>query len=429
MNRYIVLALTSCIYLSLGTCLSHLHSQESASHDEGHNRSSFEFKPESFSNAIRWTKVEPGLPANLDENKLLEKFSRPSTAWIGAITYGDDRSTSVAIAVCGESDDLALLLDSDRNGVFDESEKHQGKNREESILWQVPLAAGFDAEPSIKRSENNPDTDESPGKTLQMQQIALRYNPSENKLSVQSAGAMVGEAEYRGKLVAARYEDRNANGLWFDQDDRVFVDFNDDGKLNRLLERLPAQGTRMLQGELTAILSSRRGDELGFRSITEQGFVTPSLNLQQTDAAVEELTAVLSSATGIQVRINGLDKTELPIGEYFVREVKLTTSLEDGKRHTFHFGLDRQVPNITVRSGETTAFALLGKLSLSGKSMFVKSGLGNNLVVTPILKAESGLYLINCLTGQGKALSENRLRCTVFAKGRSVLGGGSSGFS
>ena len=383
----------------------------------------FKFSPEFSSVAAKWTELKPELPANLSRKKLFERLPKQDVVWLGATTYGAQRSRSVAIAVGLSDDATTLFLDSNRNGIFEDSEVLSDALSNASGEWSVPVNAEFNA-PATAASLSAQD----PQLPLyQTQQVEFQFEKETSILRMRTAGTMVGLAKYQNKDAIAHYEDRNANGRWFDSEDRIFVDLNHDGKINRLLERLPAQGTKKIRGQLTAILGSERGLSLGFQAITAQGTVAPKINLNQ-EAAVEELEATLSSPSGMQVVLSGLGQVDVPVGTYFVRELKLVLKY-DNRRFSFRFGLDSRNPNIQVNPNETTVFDLLGSLKLNSNKTLVRSAGFSNLIVTPTLKTTSGLYLLNCLAGSGQALTENRLTCTVFAKGRRLLGAGSSGFS
>jgi len=258
--------------------------------------------------------------------------------------------------------------------------------------------------------------------------VEFKFDELRPSVAMRTGGRMQGTADFHGEAPIAQIEDRNANGRWFDAEDRIFVDLNGDGKLSRLSERISAQGIRKVRGTLTAIEGSMLGTSLRLREITDQGWLVPSLDLAGRSAAVTKLSVVLASTAGVQFKITSVEQPlQVPIGEYFVRDIDVTLRGSE-QDYRFVFTENGSARKVRVKADSRQPIQVLGILHLGASVALTRGGDGLRLVTTPYLNSSSGLYLVLASSGSPGSLAENRLQCATTIKEK-LIGVGSSGFS
>ncbi|MEM7474988.1 MAG: hypothetical protein AAF483_08345 [Planctomycetota bacterium] len=378
-----------------------------------------------------WHTLPPGLPESIIEERLTEKVQDKNIVYVGAFNFGAARSTSVAIAIArkeidksknpaNESDEYILWVDQNRSGQFDDSEC-VGSSRQQGVLplWILDLQADY----------VTTDTSQSTQSQNPTFKISIKYDTQRGQIAIRTAGRMEGRATFGDKQLLAQIEDRNANGRWFDLEDRIFVDLNNDGKLNRLLERIPAQGLKRIRGQLLAIEGNTKGTRLTLRPVTDQGWLVPSLTLAEPETEVVNFTAILASQSGMQVKLTEHKQpVQVPIGKYFVRELDITLHRKEA-HYRFKFSNLSKNGMVEIQADQRRDIPLLGSLRLEASLASSKSRNEIQLVTSPILKSQSGLYLLLAESGSSEAMSENRLHCANISIPTKLLGVGSSGFS
>jgi len=377
------------------------------------NDSQFKFVPDATPSRIGEVRLEQGLSELYDPQELLRDIgpSPDDFAWLGTVTFGDANSRTIAVAVHRDQPER-LWVDFNRDRHFAADEFVDSPNQ----TWTIPLQAEYVGLDAAEESTYE-------HRALSVQ---FRYDRSAGSLSLRTAGAMEGTAIYLGQPVAARIEDRNANGCWFDPEDRLFVDLNRDGQLDKLLERLAADRMQMVGGKLVAISGDRRGDRLELFEVTAKGQLIPTITLASEEATIESFSAIIASSHGSQFRIDRLDSPiELPVGNYRVYSVDITLrDQEDVFRLVFRS--DSAQHTIVLPEDGQVSVDLLGRLRPSGRTTFNRDD--NQLVITPNLRSDTNLYLMSSRKGRGQALSENGMTI-VSSSGGKLLGATTSGFS
>ncbi len=375
----------------------------------------FEFDPTQMPpRAVSEFVLEPGLPEICDEGELLKQvgLTTADAIFLGAVTYGDELSRSVPVMLTNETPPR-LLVDLDRDHRFHSSEGSVPVN-DSHDGWLVELDAEF--------------VDEDSFYIHQTQSVRFRYDRSSDQLLMSTAGVMAGTVIYRDQPAMARIEDRNANGRWFDPDDRLFVDLNHDGRIDPILERVPVQGLRVLDGQLMAIMGDRMGRRIEFQAVETQGQIRPLIELLDDSTEVVSLSAILASTSGMQFQIDSLAQSiEVPTGDYFVDSVRLQVRGEAG-RYRFVFQRQRTKPQPQrLDANQQIEIDLLGDLRMTSELSTVRGSDDYQLVITPMVRTSSGLYLTDSRFGATEAISENRLRSSSSYESFSALG--STGFS
>jgi hypothetical protein len=261
-------------------------------------------------------------------------------------------------------------------------------------------------------------------------QVQFRWQAASRQLRIATAGSRQGEVTFNNAPRAARYEDRDANGSWFDPDDRLFIDLDGDGKIDSITERLAGSGLRQLGGLLYAVGGDRTGRSLTLTEIRQRGRVLPQLTLKSPTAQITRLSATLVSQQGIRVDLTEADlgqAVEVPIGQWQVSWVEVELA-EAQQRYLFRFAAASrgQFANAVTADQETT-MELLGDLRLDAR-VSVNRGAMTTLSIAPGLYSESGLYLLLSRIGRERPEAENRLRSVSYG-GTRYLGAGTAGFT
>ena len=192
---------------------------------------SFEFKKSDSGFRFAEVEIQPGLPEGFDQTGLKPADSDSSQEFFW-LRYGGNSSRAIYLRFDPEAP-TELFVDSNRDQKLSATEQHTSDG-----IWFVELTAEYT---TLRRQTSK-------------QRVRIRRDNATSKWHLATAGHRTGKADFGGQLRTAKIEDRNANGLWFDQEDRLSVDFNGDNKLNRLTERIPAQGMSKIRGTLFATL-------------------------------------------------------------------------------------------------------------------------------------------------------------------------------
>lgn len=408
----------------------------------GQSAESFQFVPTAAEVKLQETDVSVGLPVGFELAEWLqaERLDANAVVWEGRLGYGDPRVAAMAICVVRQADGLRLYVDRNRDQTFqaDEALERLGDS---GTAWSASLIAAtfadadgdskiVDATDIGELSDNKVfDNEVADEKTDPAYPVRFRFDASTGKLLAATAGTMNGQVRFGDRDCEARYEDRNANGQWFDAEDRLFVDLNNDGKLNPISERLPCQGMRTIGGTLYAIAGDPFGRTLSITAVVERGTIVPRLEMFSEDVEVVSVTGSMASESGIKITFDRLDQPlEVPIGRWYLRELQL--KVREGEHH-YYFAFDRWGgnPPVEVVDGIEVDFELLGELKLTASvTQISDTNRGGIVSLHPTLRTESGCYLKDSMVGRNSAGNENRLTSTSrFGNDAVVLG--SSGFS
>ncbi|MDP1562641.1 MAG: hypothetical protein Q8M16_14795 [Pirellulaceae bacterium] len=413
----------------------------------GQSTEPFQFVPAVAGAKLQETDVSMGLPVGFELAAWLHGAGLDAGAvvWEGRLGYGDPRVAAMAICVVRQADGLCLYVDRNRDQTFqaDEAIERLGDS---GTAWSANLiAASFaDADRDSKiagatdigevfgkqsSDELFSDSEVAGEKVDPVYPVRFRFDESTKKLLAATAGTMNGQVRFGDRDCEARYEDRSANGQWFDAEDRLFVDLNGDGKLNPISERLPCQGMRTIGGTLYAIAGDPFGRTLAITTVVERGTIVPRLEMFSEDAELISVSGSMASESGIKITFDRLDQPlEVPIGRWYLSELRL--EVRESENH-YRFVFNRLGGNhrAEVVDGVEVDFELLGDLKLTASvTQIPDANRGGVISIHPTLRTESGCYLRDAKVGRNSAGNENRLTSTSrFGNNAVVLG--SSGFS
>ena len=304
-------------------------------------------------------------------------------ALYGLLRYGSLNSPQVILVVDDVgSEDFDLYVDSDRSGHIEPKQIAAGKER-------VRRAAAISEVSYLDQpSEKYP------------RQILLRRGITGKTLGVATLGYLEGRVNAAGKSLACRRVDGDANGLYTDLRDRLWLDLNADGKWDPFSEQFPMAPVLVLDGKRYAVRSDQGGTRLAFEEITGEGTIRLELGTLAPGAKVRSLEVSLMGEDGsaYAVRSEG-EAIKVPQGGYAVRAVQLAIE-QSGDNRPWNFQFTRSdLPTAQqwnrVKTGETIAIDPVGPLVLSAESPQLDQPVaaGTEVTVRPRLVTVGGLWI------------------------------------
>jgi hypothetical protein len=225
----------------------------------------------------------------------------------GRLCYGSGRAANVDVVV----DEIApgqvdLYLDADRDQNITAKDRVAGND----LTWRVPLDALV---PEGDATRRLPRT------------VVFRYGRVGRTLSVATCGYLEGRVALDGKPVAVRRVDGDANGLFADPQDRLWIDLNGDGAWDAATEQFLFAPILRLGEKRFAVRGDARGERLSFAPLEGTGTLRLTLPRNLKPEAVEDVQVTVQSRDGIVATLNGLDAAvTVPTGDYRVSSLLLT---------------------------------------------------------------------------------------------------------
>jgi hypothetical protein len=217
--------------------------------------------------------------------------------------YGRGRAAPVTVVVdeAGPGD-VDLYLDADRDNEITKGDRVAG----EKLAWRADLNAvltvGEDTKPYPRAA-------------------ALRYNRITRTLAVATRGYFEGKAKLNGKEVRVRRADGDANGLFADPQDRVWIDADGDGAWE---EFLFAPILRVGE-QRVALRADAWGEKLELAPLSGTGTLKLSLPASLKAEKVREVAVTLQSRDGVVATVRQAGgEAVVPAGDYRVSSLLLT---------------------------------------------------------------------------------------------------------
>jgi hypothetical protein len=230
------------------------------------------------------------------------------------LTYGAGRQAAVAVVVDEVGpNEIDLYVDADRDREITAKDRVAG--------------AGLTRRVPVKAVVTEGDTLHELPRTL-----LFRYGPVSRTLAVATCGYLEGRASLAGKAVTVRRVDGDANGLFADAQDRVWVDHNGDGTWDAAEEEFLFAPILRLGGKRFAVRADARGERLTFAPLEGTGTLRLKLPAALKPEQVEEIQVTVQSRDGVVASLRGLaEGVTLPAGEYRVSSLLLTLKAPKGE--------------------------------------------------------------------------------------------------
>lgn len=328
----------------------------------------------------------PLVPVALSEKKsdlILREPSYRGQPLYGLLRYGSDTSPQVPIVVVSRNGgEFDLYVDANRDGEIAEKESTSGQDR----LRRIAITSEINYLDRV--------SDEYP------RQVVFRRGVIANSVGVATLGYLEGQVEIAGRKIAARRVDGDANGLFSDPRDRVWLDLNGDGQWDPFSEQFPVQPVMVLSGARYALRTDQPGTRLALEEIAGVGTLRLRLATLPTGAEVRTIEVALMGDDGsaYAVRSDG-EAVTVPVGKYAVRSLRLSV-VDSATKKPWNFQFTRYEPPEEkhwhhVAAGEELTLDPCGPLRLTAEGNDLKKPARSDrdVVVNPRLFTAEGLLI------------------------------------
>jgi hypothetical protein len=229
----------------------------------------------------------------------------------------------------------------------------------------------------------------------------IRWRESADAVSIATIGYSAGTVELGGRRVQARRIDGDANGLFSDPGDRLWIDLNGDGAWDDLTEQFPMTPSIQVAGRRYAVRGDRLGQQLRLELVEGEGHV----RLEPRDLApatkIRQITCMLVGEDGIGFTLAGSEPLAVPIGRYSIDMLSLT--LEDANGRTWSYLFSRDAGSaaqrtVVVEKDRELAVDPVGRMRLSFENEYkaTQAQAGQTLCYRPMLVTAHGLNTNFC---------------------------------
>jgi hypothetical protein len=329
------------------------------------------------------------------------------------VRYGGDDSRRVAVVLDEVGpDDFDLYVDANRDGLIEAKEKLAGAGGDRTGTLDAEITRG-------------PQTLHEPRRVL------WRLGVRRNAIKLATLGHVEGTVLVAGKKLAARRVDGNANGLFADAADRVWIDLDGDGRWDPIAEQFPFMPVLTLNGRRYAVRGDPAGSRLSVEPLTAEGRVRLRLGTLARDATLLKIDVSLTGEDGSAFSVTALDRPAvLPAGRYAIASVSLSVR-PAGADRPVHFvfsrvGVDAGTRWHELEKGRELILDPVGKLRFSleiDQAQRVRKP-GEAVRVQPQLVTADGLQINSCSLGDPEEGSRygNHRQCQVklTAEGRVI---------
>jgi len=234
-------------------------------------------------------------------------------------------------------------------------------------------------------------------------QVIFRRGTLGSSLSVATLGYLEGEVTIGNQQVAARRVDGDANGLFSDPRDRLWLDLNGDRQWDAFSEQFPVQPVMLLSGKRYAVRTDQAGTRLALEEVTGVGTLKLQLKTLPEATTIRSIEVALMGDDGsaYAARADGAAMT-VPAGKYAVRSLRVSLLPANSPR-PWNFQFTRyELPADDqwhqIAAGEEVTIDPCGTLQLVAEGEELKRPLkpGHMLTVNPRLYTAGGLLINSC---------------------------------
>jgi hypothetical protein len=196
-----------------------------------------------------------GLSIEKPEDVIVKVKFRGTRQRYGQLRYGSPSSVRVTVVI----DEIArgradLYVDANRNRRIEETDRVDGESRTGRVPLNLAIAEG-ETTHYTRRS------------------AIFRLGSTGITLGHAAAGYLEGEVEFGGRSHAVRRMDGDGNGIFTDQQDRVWVDVNDDGQWDPASEQFLFTSILTIGDARYAVRSDPFGERLSVEPLKGSGAV------------------------------------------------------------------------------------------------------------------------------------------------------------
>jgi len=272
-------------------------------------------------------------------------------------------------------------------------------------------------------------------------QVIFRRGAIGTSLGVATLGYLEGQIKIDNKNVMARRVDGDANGLFSDPRDRLWLDLNADGQWDAFSEQFPVQPVMLLAGKRFAVRTDQAGTRLALEEVTGVGTLKLQLSSLTKGATIRTLEVALMGDDGsaYAARADGAAMT-VPAGKYAVRSLRVSL-LAEGSTKPWNFQFTRDdAPTDRewhqIAAGEEVTLDPCGPLRLVAEGEELKQPVkpGHMLTVQPRLYTAGGLLINSCdfhekPAEHGDSSNQSSCETSLCQTDGSVVASHTSGFA
>lgn len=301
----------------------------------------------------------------------------------GRLIYGSGRTAPVAIVV----DEVGpgtfdLYLDSDRDGTITTRERVAG----DTLTWRVPLKAVVHVGDDVKELKRT---------------VLFRYGLASRTLAVATCGYLEGKSTLDGKEVDIRRCDGDANGLFADPQDRMWIDVDNNGVFTSPDEEFLFAPIVRLGAKRVAVRGDAWGQKLSLAVLEGTGKLKLTLPKTIKETQVREIVATYQSRDGVVATIRQVGgEVTVPTGDYRISSILLT--LQESKEgvswgYIFNDNGGKKPTWHKLARDATLSLDPIGKLDFTLSADDCKAG--QSLRVRPALYTGDGLLIEKAYRG------------------------------
>jgi len=303
------------------------------------------------------------------------------------IRFGTPGSLNVTLVLDRVSAEMAdLYVDCDRNLVIEAEERVVARNH----VWRSPLNAVLIREGQAEQFART---------------MIFRLSRTGDSLRLATCGYMDGSVSLANRTCAVRRTDGNANGLFSDAWDRIWIDLDADGRWDAISEQFLFAPILILGRARYAVRSDKAGHQLAMEELAGTGTLELALSPQLEPRVTQVAMTLIGRDGGVANLVGSGRQASVPIGDY--RASVVTVSIEDprdGPAWNYVFADDGQQGAFTwhhVEPDKTVVLDPLGTVELTAEFGDAPGGClpGEELTVQPRLSAGDGLVIASMFRG------------------------------
>jgi hypothetical protein len=300
------------------------------------------------------------------------------------LVYGSGRTAPVTV-VADEvgPGDVDLYLDADRDGEITDKDRVKG----DKLTWRAPLKAVVHVGDDLKEFPRT---------------VCFRYNRLSRTLAVATCGYVEGKARLGGKEVRVRRTDGDANGLFADPQDRVWI--SEGGAWDPASEEFLFAPILRLGERRVALRADAWGLKLELAPLEGTGELKLALPSSLKPGQVREVAATFQSRDGVvaTIRQAGGEAT-VPAGEYRISSLLLTLQDPAGGPawgYVFNDNGGKGPRWHRLAKDATLTLDPVGKLEFAAGADGKGCKAGASLTVRPALYTGDGLLIERAYRGE-----------------------------
>lgn len=324
--------------------------------------------------ALRLLTLSNSKPEDLEEKANYRGTSRR----YGQFHYGNAQSTRVTVVLDDRGNGLFdFYIDTRRRRVI-HNEDRQADN---ATSWEIALDAVFS---------------EGALSTPYPRRVLFQYGKTTRTLSYATCGYMEGAVQVDDETLKARRVDADANGLFADPQDRLWINLEGYDRWDPVAHQFPFAPVVTLRQQRYIVQADAIGERLQLKPLEGVGKLSIAVPKLRPGVSVVSLHAILTSKDGIMASFNAMDKEQtLPVGEYACTSLHL--ALKDGEKiwsYLFTIVDQERLIWTSLKKNEKKSIDVLGEPLLSvGLNDDDSTTAGENMIVQPILRTGQGLVV------------------------------------